>query len=170
MLHPTANKILSYMNIRKTLLSAILILTFAFAHTNPAQAQSSNNINKDFGLGAMLGEPTGVSVKVWTGNTTAIDVGAAWSLSGRNEALHLHSDLLFHSWFPDTENLAFYYGIGGRIIFADEAKAGVRAPLGLTYVFDDIPFDLFVEAVPILDLTPDTDFAGNGAVGIRYYF
>lgn len=156
--------------IKKTTGVLLFILLLINLQTETVSAQASNNINKELGLGAMLGEPTGVSVKFWTGNTTAVDVGAAWSLSGRNEALHLHSDLLFHYWFPETENLAFYYGIGGRIIFADEAKAGVRVPVGLTYVFDNVPFDLFVEAVPILDLTPDTDFAGNGAVGIRYYF
>lgn len=147
----------------------VFIILMVVLQSASLHAQAVNNINKELGLGAMLGEPTGVSVKFWTGNETAIDVGAAWSLSGRNEALHLHSDLLFHSWFADTENLAFYYGIGGRVIFANEAQAGVRVPIGLTYVFDG-PFDLFVEAVPILDLTPDTDFAGNGAVGIRYYF
>lgn len=158
------------MKIMKTLLTGILLLTITFVQANLLKAQGSNDIDKKLGLGAMLGEPTGVSVKFWTGNSTAIDVGAAWSLSDRVEALHMHSDLLFHSWFQDPENLAFYYGIGGRVIFADDAEAGVRVPFGLTYVFDRIPFDLFVEAVPILDLTPDTDFAGNGAVGIRYYF
>jgi hypothetical protein len=29
---------------------------------------------------------------------------------------------------------------------------------------------MFVEAVPIVDLAPDTKLAGNGAVGLRYYF
>lgn len=158
------------MNIVKTLCTGLVVLSCLFLLPDSAKSQSSNNIDKDFGLGVMLGEPTGVSVKFWTTNRSAFDVGAAWSLSGRNEALHLHADVLWHSWFPDTENLAFYYGIGGRVIFTDEAHAGVRIPLGLTYVFDEIPFDLFVEAVPIFDLAPDTEFAGNGAVGIRYYF
>jgi hypothetical protein len=36
-------------------------------------------------------------------------------------------------------------------------------------VFENVPFDLFLEAAPILDLTPDVELAGNGAVGIRYY-
>lgn len=150
-------------------ISLILVIVFGF-NIQLVQSQTSNEIDKSLGLGAMLGEPTGVSVKVWIGNQSAFDIGAAWSLSGRNEALHLHADLLWHSWFPDTENLAIYYGIGGRVIFTEDAHAGVRIPLGLTYVFEEIPFDLFVEAVPILDLAPDTEFAGNGAVGIRYYF
>ncbi len=126
----------------------------------------------NLGIGIMVGEPTGVSVKTWNSGRSAFGIGAAWSLSGRNEALHLHADYLLHSWFTEMneERLAFYYGIGGRIIFAGDPTAGVRIPFGLNYVFAGIPFDIFVEAVPILDLTPEIEFAGNGAVGIRYYF
>lgn len=133
-------------------------------------SQANTDGSRNFGFGFMLGEPTGVSVKSWLGQQSAFDIGAAWSLAGRNEALHLHADYLFHSWFQNRENLALYYGLGGRIIFSDDATAGVRVPIGLNYVFDSIPFDLFVEAVPILDVNPDVELAGNGAVGIRYYF
>lgn len=122
----------------------------------------------DIGIGLMLGEPTGVSVKSWLGSQTAFDIGAAWSL-GRREALHMHADFLGHSWFEKNQQLAFYFGIGGRIIFDEDARAGIRAPLGLNYVFERIPFDIFLEAVPIVDLSPDVGLAGNGAVGIRYY-
>jgi hypothetical protein len=148
-------------------LPAIIVL----AQVDVAKAQNGPTEGDNFGIGVMLGEPTGVSVKSWFSETTAFDIGAAWSLSD-NEDLHLHADYLIHSWFDDIENgsLAFYYGIGGRIIFADDAEAGVRVPLGLNYIFEEIPFDLFVEAVPIFDLTPDTELAGNGAVGLRYYF
>ncbi|MEX0646566.1 MAG: hypothetical protein WEA56_00770 [Balneolaceae bacterium] len=146
------------------------LLTGFGAGSVQAQADSDNGGN--FGLGIMFGEPTGITVKTWNNERSAFDIGAAWSLSGRNEAIHLHADYLLHTWFTDIENgrLALYYGFGGRIIFADDATAGVRIPIGLNYIFPNIPFDLFVEAVPILDFAPDTEFAGNGAVGIRYYF
>ncbi|MEX0686844.1 MAG: hypothetical protein WD267_10495 [Balneolales bacterium] len=141
-----------------------------YSDTVIAQANSENGGN--FGIGVMFGEPAGISIKSWNGARSAFDVGAAWSLTGRNEAVHLHADVLLHSWFSDIDvgRLAFYYGLGGRIIFAGDATAGVRFPLGLNYVFQTIPFDIFVEAVPIFDVTPDTKFAGNGAIGIRYYF
>jgi len=47
---------------------------------------------------------------------------------------------------------------------------GVRIPVGLAYEFANHPFDIFVEIVPILDITPDTDFDFEGAIGARYYF
>lgn len=156
---------------RLTILTLFAVATIIL-WTDSAQAQANTGNGGNFGIGVMLGEPTGISVKSWNNELSAFDIGAAWSLSGRNEAIHLHADYLFHSWFNDVDTgmLAFYYGIGGRIIFSDDATAGIRIPLGLNYVFENAPFDLFVEAVPILDLTPDTEFAGNGAVGIRYYF
>lgn len=148
-----------------------MIVTAAFIGLNPdwANAQVGPGDDENFGVGIMIGEPTGISAKSWNNARTAFDIGAAWSLT-ENESLHMHADLLIHSWFEDTENLAFYYGVGGRIIFDDPSHAGVRVPIGLNFVFPDVSLDMFVEAVPILDLTPDTELAGNGAVGIRYYF
>ncbi|SMO43379.1 hypothetical protein [Gracilimonas mengyeensis] len=151
------------------LFSAVLMLLTVISTTN-AQAQSAPGHGKNFGVGVMLGEPSGVTVKNWFSERSAFDIGAAWSLTGRNEAIHMHADYLMHSWFPENDGVAFYYGIGGRVIFADNPTAGARIPLGLTYVFTNVPLDIFVEAVPILDLAPDVKFAGNGAVGLRYYF
>lgn len=54
--------------------------------------------------------------------------------------------------------------------FSGNATADLRVPIGLNYVFDSIPFDLFVGAVPILNFSPNTELAGNGAIGLRYYF
>lgn len=142
----------------------IIVLVGEF---NSATAQKKGD---NFGIGIMLGEPTGLTIKKWTSDKIAFDIGAAWSLSDAKEALHLHTDFLLHSWFQDNPNLAFYYGVGARTILDENAKLGLRVPLGLNYVFEHGPFDVFVEAVPILDLAPDTKFAGNGAVGLRFYF
>lgn len=153
-------------------LAVIIVTTALFiCHPDKAKAQANPEGGNNFGLGIILGEPTGISIKSWNGDRSAFSIGAAWSLSV-DEALHLHADFQLHSWFENIEvgRLAFYYGIGGRVIFTDDAKIGARVPLGLNYIFDDLPFDLFVETAPILDFTPDVELAGNGGVGIRYYF
>ncbi len=158
------------MRVSKILIFIFLIAGFSYLIPGEVKAQPGTENGGNFGFGIMVGEPTGVSIKSWNSRFSAFDVGAAWSLSD-NQALHLHADFLMHSWFSENDDrLAFYYGIGGRVIFADDPNLGVRIPLGLNYVFKTFPFDLFVEAVPILDFTPDTKLAGNGAVGIRYYF
>ncbi|MEQ8525169.1 hypothetical protein [Gracilimonas sp.] len=158
------------MNIKKLL--SILTIIFGVAITIPETANAqANGKGGNLGLGAMLGEPTGISIKAWNNQKSAFGFGAAWSF-GRYDAIHLHGDYLLHSWFNDVDkgNLAFYYGIGARLVLADDPAVGIRIPLGLNYVVEDAPIDLFVEAVPILDLAPSTDFDGNGALGIRYYF
>lgn len=152
--------------------ATIFITTTLFiCYSDKAKAQANPKGNNNFGLGIILGEPTGLSIKSWNGDQSAFSIGAAWSLS-EDEALHLHADFQLHSWFENIERgrLAFYYGIGGRVIFTDDAKIGARVPLGLNYIFDTLPFDLFVEATPILDFTPNVKLAGNGGVGARYYF
>ena len=128
--------------------------------------------DRGFGLGVILGEPTGISGKLWTGYRTAIDGAIAWSFE-KKSSVHLHGDLLFHSFNRarvDKGKLLFYYGIGGRVKFEDDSKVGVRVPLGIDYFFARSPFDFFLEIVPILDLVPSTDFGLNGAIGIRYFF
>lgn len=153
-------------------LSLIVFISIVCMNIETANAQAATGNGGNFGVGLMVGEPTGLSIKNWNNEFTAVAIGAAWSLSGRNEALHLHADFLIHSWFEEVETrgLNFYYGLGTRVIFEDDPNFGIRFPLGLNYVFQNVPFDMFVEAVPILDISPDLVFAGNGAFGIRYYF
>jgi len=143
------------------------VILFIILFLSVANAQS-----KGIGLGLIVGEPTGISFKYWTGSTTAFDAALAWSFSDEG-AFHIHGDYIFHNFtlitIPEGK-LPFYYGIGARIKTANDTKLGVRVPLGLAYLFNSAPIDIFLEIVPILDLTPKTDFAINAALGARYYF
>jgi len=133
----------------------------------PARAQ-----RRGFGLGVILGEPTGLSFKIWTGRTTAIDAAAAWSF-GREDSLYVHVDYLVHDFTLLKTNkgrLPVYYGIGGRVKFEDRTRIGVRFPVGASYIFEDAPLDLFVELGPILDLAPRTELTVSASIGLRYYF
>ncbi len=127
---------------------------------------------KSFGLGIILGEPTGVSLKKWTGSSTAIDGAAAWSFTGGG-SLHIHVDYLIHnsSLFDVKKGkLLFYYGPGGRLKTEAEVRVGFRIPVGLSYEIEDTPLDVFLEIAPTLDLVPNTQFWITGGVGIRYFF
>ena len=128
--------------------------------------------DQDFGLGFMLGEPTGISFKKWTGSKTAIDGAVAWSFSGQ-DSLHLHADYLVHSFNLITVKrgrLPLYFGIGARLKLGDPSRFGVRIPVGVSYIFEETSLDIFFELVPIFDLAPDTDFKVGWGIGIRYYF
>ncbi len=129
---------------------------------------------RGFGLGIIVGEPTGLTGKNWLSPNTAFDFAAAWSLR-ENNSLTLQADYLMHSFNlirVDKGQLPFYYGIGGRIRFADRGDddLGVRIPLGLNYHFQNISLDAFFELVPVLDLAPETDFEVDVAIGVRFFF
>ena len=127
---------------------------------------------KGFGFGIILGEPTGISAKHWIDRNTAVDGAIAWSYVDGG-AFHIHGDYLLHNFSlisVEKGKLPFYYGIGARIKTLDDVTLGVRVPLGLSYIFSDVPVDLFVELAPLLDLIPKTNFRINAAVGGRFYF
>jgi hypothetical protein len=143
------------------------VILFSILFLSVANAQS-----KGIGLGLIVGEPTGVSFKYWTGSTTAFDAALAWSFIDEG-AFHIHGDYIFHNMrlisVPEG-TLPFYYGIGARLKTSHDSRLGVRVPLGLAYLFQNAPVDIFLEIVPILDLTPKTDFSLNAAIGARYFF
>ncbi|KAA0265805.1 MAG: hypothetical protein EDM75_01650 [Chlorobiota bacterium] len=125
-----------------------------------------------FGLGIIVGEPTGLSGKYYLSESHAIDGAVAWSFK-KDAALHIHADYLYHdnSFLNVTKGrLPLYVGIGGRIKLQDKSRIGVRVPVGIAYEFPKAPVDVFVEIVPLLDIIPDTQFDFNGAIGVRYYF
>jgi hypothetical protein len=125
-----------------------------------------------WGIGVILGEPTGISFKFWNSSNTAIDAAAAWSFK-KEEKLHLHMDYLFHNFklFKARHGkLPLYYGIGCRVKFEEETRVGVRFPVGICYILRETPIDIFFEIAPLLDLTPETDFNFNASIGVRYFF
>ncbi|MFB0525922.1 MAG: hypothetical protein ACETVO_00450 [bacterium] len=126
----------------------------------------------DFGLGIILGSPTGLSAKLWLSKTTAFDGAAAWSFS-RKGRVQIHGDYLWHNFnLIEVEEGSFplYYGLGFRVNFGDEVEAGFRFPIGLEYIFPRAPFDIFIEVVPILRVIEKTDFEIDGAIGARFFF
>ncbi len=126
----------------------------------------------NFGLGIILGEPTGISFKSWQSREIAFDAALAWSL-GKNGNIHIHVDYLIHNYDIiklHKAKLPVYFGIGGRLESKDESALGVRIPLGMSYMFEKAPIDLFFEIVPTLNIIPETIFDLEGGIGVRYYF
>jgi hypothetical protein len=120
-------------------------------------------------LGIIMGDPTGLSGKYWTGSDTAFDFGLAWSLRGEG-SMHIHSDYLLHKdWNPDELQLRLYYGVGARLLLTESPKMALRIPGGVQYLIQDTRFGLFFELAPLLNIIPDTSFEVNGGLGVRYF-
>lgn len=127
-----------------------------------------------FGLGIIVGEPTGLDLKWFLNNVNAVEGAVAWSFSGDTE-VHIQADYLYHfyEWIEVKQGLLpVFIGIGGRIAFVenDDDLVGVRIPIGLSYEFEGGVVDVFGELVPVLNLTPDTEFDFEGAIGGRFWF
>lgn len=142
-----------------------------------------------FGIGIMVGEPTGLSAKLWTGEGGALAFGLAYGGFGRGGYVHAHADYLFHNFNlinVSKGRMALHYGPGVRVRSwsgdqywnngryydsrGGHTRLGIRFPVGLTYMFGAAPIDIFLEAAPALDIVPGTSFDVNGGLGFRYYF
>jgi hypothetical protein len=145
--------------------------------------------NKTFGLGLELGAPTGINGKYFLSPDRALDfgVGDVYNYFNRS-GLHIYADFLWHPVSlvstPDFE-LPFYIGIGGRFWSFDNDRGdgtvdsasaiGFRVPLGVSFDFNNVPLDIFVQIVPVLDF-----FSGyqahsvyldiDASIGVRYWF
>lgn len=125
-----------------------------------------------FELGIILGEPSGISAKLWSDGSTAFDAALSWSLKDDHEDLYIHADYLWHNFdlIHTSETMPVYFGIGGRVVLANDTKFGARVPVGISWLLSGAPLDLFIELAAVINFIPDTDFDINGGIGIRYIF
>jgi hypothetical protein len=166
-----------------TLAAAVVLaatLSTAEARARPSRG-ARFEANKTFGLGLMLGAPTAVCGKLFLGPDTALDFGVGAYYHWRDrDGLHVHGDFLWHpvvlARTPDFW-LPLYFGVGLRFLDLSDnnrdSHVGVRVPVGLSFDFENLPLDIFLEVALVLDILVDNDndrgdFAG--AFGARYWF
>ncbi len=127
---------------------------------------------QETGVGIIVGEPTGLSIKHWVSQTNAVDGAMAWSFA-HGGSLYLHADYLHH-YFDIVDisvgKMPIYWGLGGKIVLKEDLVLGGHVPLGISYIFDDTPLDAFIEIRPGINIFPESEFDMSGGIGIRYYF
>ncbi|MEO0293336.1 MAG: hypothetical protein ABIN61_03820 [candidate division WOR-3 bacterium] len=127
-------------------------------------------LKKDLGLGIVAGDPTGITIKTWTGSSTSVCGASGWSF--KEDYFQINCDFIYHFFDlikVEKGELPLYLGMGGRILFKKEIEIGIRVPVGLTYLFEEAPFDLFFEISPLLNLYPETDFDASASIGGRVF-
>lgn len=178
---------------RRLTLAALLGLTFLL-DTGAARAEHP------FGLGIMLGSPTGLTGKLYLGGKPfALDmgIGVVHSFQENFEGLHLFVDVVWHPVMLTRQpsfNMPLYLGVGGRLLRHDfgtyvvngvpyndsDTHLGVRAPLGILMDFKNVQVDVFLELALVVDLIYLESYGPyrhyhdavdlNAAIGVRYYF
>jgi hypothetical protein len=179
----------------RSLITLVIAGGILVALAGPAEAQrrqsrssgmSSFEANKTFGLGIILGSPTGLSAKYYLSGSTALDFALGLYRRYRyDDAVQAHVDFLWHpAVLAETEPfmLPFYVGLGGRLLhhdryrdrdFDDGTHLGVRVPIGLLMDFNTVPIDIFFELALVVDFIVDHDHGYvdfDGAIGARFYF
>jgi hypothetical protein len=130
--------------------------------------------SEKLGVGLIVGEPTGLTLKAWQDTTHAIDFGLGWTAE-HNENFHVHADYLFHDFSifkPGTGRMALYYGVGGAISrkSGDNTYVGIRVPFGISYLLANSPLELFGELAPRADFSSNSHLLIDASFGIRFYF
>jgi hypothetical protein len=147
---------------------------------------------RKFGLGLEIGDPTGLTGKLWVGPTNSLDFGLGlfgygwddrcapngycYGYGGyRNGTFNV--DYLWQSNIVrGTAQLDWHIGAGGRVVWfggcnGDCLDVGARMPVGLDLMFaNPSMLELFFEIAPALFLIDGPAFRIEGALGARFYF
>jgi hypothetical protein len=150
--------------------------------------------SSDFGLGFILGNPSGLSAKLPTSGINAFhfilayDQGGGWGNRGWddnygncgpnndndcNGRLYFGGDYVWYNYnaIPVKQGrLPFYYGPGIWTSVSDNTGVGIRFALGLEYQFATAPFDIFLEIAPGVRVIPNTSGYVSSGLGARFYF
>jgi hypothetical protein len=146
---------------KNTLFAMVCLLVTA----SPLWAQKAGSV----GAGVVLGNPTGVTGKVWIDGRQAVDVGLGYSTE-----LAVYGDYLWHEWKtlpqPAEGRLPIYLGLGAQVRNMPSLELGIRTVAGAAYWLPRSPVEIFLEVVPVFRLTPGQSVGLDAGLGLRYYF
>jgi hypothetical protein len=154
---------------KSSLFSAVVL---AIASAIPAQAAPAFNAESGFGIGFILGTPTGFSGSLPIGPSNAINAALGYKVTG-SANLHVQGDYVWiHKNILPVESgtISAYYGPGAFAVAAKDAFLGIRVVGGVDYRFAGPPIQVFLEIGPGINIIPDTEANVGGGLGLRYYF
>lgn len=138
------------------------------------------------GVGFIMGDTDGLSLKVWGNPSHALQV----NLGSASNLNSVAMDVVYQYHFRPIQvadnlySLPFYVGGGGHYKVASSSGAtymegGLATVVGMSILVPDLPVELFVELSPQVVLyNPSVGivsgaslgFQMNGGMGIHYYF
>jgi hypothetical protein len=137
-------------------------------------------LSKTFGIGLVLGDPSGLSAELRLGGHTSLDLAVGVDRWYGND-LYVHADYLVY-----LVNLAnggsvdvpIYLGVGPVIWQHDDPNGnlhvGARVPIGIAIALRRTPVQFFFELAPRLFIFHTYQGEGRfdltGALGFRIYF
>jgi hypothetical protein len=166
---------------RKHVLACLFtIAAMLLLGTSTATPAHAANAATGTGVGIILGEPSGFSLKLPQGRNS-INIVIGYDLNtrgpggccGDGSRLYVGGDYVWYNYSLITVQrgrLPLYYGPGVFVSLHNDPVVGGRGVVGLEYQFAVAPFDLFIELGPRINVIPDTRTDLFGAFGGRFFF
>ena len=156
---------------KRLCLAGLLLIVCASA----GLSSSSSSPSRKWGLGIVVGAPSGLSLKYWQSSRVAYQgsIGGMWG-----GGLMIGADYLVHEDALRNPSIPFYYGpgifigdagFGGPNYSRRNLALGIRAAFGVDYIVRDHPFDVALEIGPALLLTPVLGMGIELSISIRFY-
>jgi hypothetical protein len=164
------------MGFRTKIVSLIIIVIISISN-----AYSHSPMNRDFGFGLVLGEPTGISLAFVVAPNENLHVYAGNSYFGDAK---IGAD---YQWYFDAFNsniIHLYAGAGGFLGFGDgndlfdrkrdkdnvdDLGIGARGMMGINFVPRNTSVEFFLELGLDAGVVPVNLFQPTGALGFRFY-
>lgn len=151
--------------IKRPLRYVPIVLFFSIILSTDALAQVQGH---SIGLGGQVGDPSGITLKVYQNRGFAYDFLAAWDWDDYF-LFNVHG--LFERPLQNTP-MNYYLGPGAFVIIKerrdDDILLGISGNFGINFFIER--FEVFLQITPRLSVVPDTDGDVGGGVGLRYYF
>ena len=153
------------------------------AAASTAAADGRSEEKGTFGVGLLIGEPTGICAKLYLKDDQAVQfaLGSDFVAGG----FQVQADYVFHPWIleeRDSFTLPVYLGPGVRVFDYDKGRGGnsffavgIRAVGGIMFDFKNVPLDAFLEVAVVGEYGFSSSEGGfgvalNAGAGVRYYF
>lgn len=156
----------------KRYIASLAFLLGLFLTAGSVQAQ---RVPGAVGLGGQVGDPSGVTLKIYNPNTISYDFLAAWDL---NDFFFLNLHGLYERplELENVSGVEYFFGPGGFVGIRDRAEPveddfvfGISGRIGVNIPLED-RFEFYAQFTPRINLVPDTEGDLGGGIGVRYYF
>jgi hypothetical protein len=144
-----------------------LLLAALITGSVGSQEASGQVPGRNVGIGGQIGDPSGITLKVYERPGFAYDFLAAWAF---DHFFFFNAHGVFESPIRDSP-LRYYLGPGGLIGVREgrnnQLVLGFSGNFGINFYAER--FEVFLQVTPRLHLVPGTDGEIGGGVGLRYY-
>lgn len=158
--------------------------TFILAATIALSVAAAAPARAEVGVGAFVGEPTGLDVKLGLTRRTALDLLFGWysHWDDFNDGAYAHVTYLVQPLVAQGRSVLVPLRLGiGLAVFDDQGRfndhlhAAIRFPLEVALKFRNAPLEIYGEvAVKVTAVDPDPQDHPlvdlDGGIGIRFYF